>query len=163
MAKQSTSSQTTKPFRYALFIGFYAGLIWGFVRWGAYGLKFTKEIPGYWLEPFFRNSFLKSGWGGLVGVGSFIIFSIIAALIYQYGLRKLKGPWVGIFYGFLWWVLVFGFLGPLLQMTTPLQSVGWITIFTELGISLLWGVFIGYSISFEFNDEASREPTPKRK
>ena len=150
----------TNPYSYALFIGFFAGVIWGFVRWMFYGLKFTKELPGYWLEPFFRNSFLKTSWGAVAGIGGFIIFSIIAALIYQLLLHKLKGPWPGIIYGFAWWIIIFVLVGPWLNMTTVITKAGWEGLAAEICVSLLWGSFIGYSISFEINDEASREPAP---
>ncbi len=148
----------TNPALFALYIGFCAGVIWGMVRWLNYGLKFTTEVPGYWLEPFFRNSFLKTIWGGAAGIGSYIVFSIVAALIYQFLLQKWKGPWPGIFYGFGWWFLIFICVGPWMKMTASVTTAGWVTLFTELCVMLLWGVFIGYTISFEFNDEASREP-----
>lgn len=153
----------TNPYLYALFIGLYAGVIWGVVRWMFYGLKFTKELPGYWLEPFFQNSFLKTYWGAVAGIGSFIVFSIAAAFIYLIVLYKFKGAWPGVIYGFVWWFIIFVFIGPWLKMTTVITKAGWETLSAELCICLLWGSFIGYSISFELNDEASREPASANK
>lgn len=152
---------TTNPWRFAIYIGFFAGLIWGMIRWVCYALKFTTIIPGFIAEPFFLSSFLRTGWGMAVGIASYIIFSIIASLIYMALLRRLRGPWPGVGYGFVWWAILFAGLGPLMGMMNNLWTAGWNTLYTELCISLLWGVFIGYSITFEFTDEASREPMKK--
>lgn len=143
---------------YAAQIGLFAGLIWGCVRWMFYNMKFTTELPSFLMEPFFKHDFLVTYWGVLIGLAGFILFSIIASMLYMVMLSKLRGPWPGIFYGIVWWALMFLAVGPLLGMTGKVNAVGWNTIFSELCIFTLWGVFIGYSIAFEFTDEASREP-----
>ncbi|NIK77448.1 magnesium-transporting ATPase (P-type) [Paenibacillus castaneae] len=148
----------TNPWLYSISIGFYAGVIWGLVRWLLYQMKFTTIMTGFAADPFFRASFLKSGWGILVSLGSYILLSIIAAFLYTMLLRRLGGPWPGICYGLVWWAVLFIIAGPMLKIMKPIWQVGWNTFFTELCVSLLWGVFIGYSISFEFTDESSREP-----
>ncbi|GGG56691.1 YqhR family membrane protein [Paenibacillus radicis (ex Gao et al. 2016)] len=148
----------TNPFLFELTIGFFAGLIWGGLRWMLYEFKFTKELPGIMADPFFRSSFLKTYWGMAVGIGCYIVFSIIAAHLYYFLFRKLRGPWPGVLYGFLWWIIIFVFAGPSLHISQPIRTAGWNTFITELCIFLLWGLFIGYSTAFEFTDEASREP-----
>lgn len=152
------SQQRTNPWLFSIQIGFFAGLLWGVVRFVAYQFKFTVELPGFILEPFFHNSFLKSGWGFAAGIGGYIIFSIVAALLYKVFFGRLEGPWPGILYGLFWWAVLFLGIGPVLAMTKKVTLAGWNTFYTELCVFLLWGVFIGYSIAFEFTDEASREP-----
>ncbi|MDQ6421067.1 YqhR family membrane protein [Paenibacillus sp. LHD-117] len=148
----------TNRWLYAIHIGLYAGLIWGCFRWMFYGLKFTTELPGFLLEPFFKHNFLISYWGVVIGILGFTVFSIGASLLYLVLLSKLRGPWPGVFYGIVWWALMFLAVGPLLGMTGRVNAAGWNTFFSELCIFTLWGLFIGYSIAFEFTDEASREP-----
>lgn len=109
-------------------------------------------------EPFFKHSFLDTGWGYAVGIAVFIVFSMIAALLYYALFGRLAGPYMGIIYGLLWWVAIFAALGPAMKITPALTVIGWDTLLTELCVFTLWGVFIGYSIAFEFTDEASREP-----
>lgn len=150
--------QHTNPWTYSVKIGFYAGLIWGTIRWLFYEMKFTTESPGFAAYPFFQPAFLKSGWGLLVGIGSFILVSIVAAVLYKIVMGRLRGPWPGVGYGLLWWAFIFIGIGPLFGMTKSITLAGWNTLYTELCVFLLWGVFIGYSITFEFTDEASREP-----
>jgi hypothetical protein len=148
----------TNPLLYCVRLGFFAGLIWGTLRWFLYTLHFTKVIPGFLADPFFRIAFLKTGWGHVVGVGSFIVFSIIAALVYYVILGRIAGPWPGLIYGALWWCFWFAAFGPVLAMMEPAYKIGYNTLATEFSIFLLWGLFIGYSIAYEFTDEASREP-----
>ncbi|WP_274651769.1 YqhR family membrane protein [Paenibacillus humicola] len=148
----------TNPAGYSLMIGFFAGLLWGGLRWLLYIVHFTHVIPAFLLDPFFRLSFLKTGWGQLAGLGGFILFSIAAALIYYYTLGRIAGPWPGLVYGFFWWCVWFAAVGPLLRMMEPLHKIGYDSMTTELCVFLMWGLFIGYSIAYEFNDETSREP-----
>lgn len=148
----------TNRWLYAAQIGLFAGLIWGCVRWMFYNMKFTTELPSFLMEPFFRHDFLVSYWGVSIGIAGFILFSILASMLYMVLLGKMRGPWPGVFYGIIWWALVFLAVGPLLGMTGKVNAAGWNTFFSELCIFTLWGLFIGYSIAFEFTDEASREP-----
>lgn len=148
----------TNPLTFCLSLGFFAGLIWGVMRGIAYWFQFTKVLPSFLAEPFFRTSFLKSMWGYWVGIGFFIAFSMLCALLYYALFGRIGGPFMGVIYGLLWWVAIFGFVGPMMRFTPSLTTIGWNSLFTELCIFLLWGIFIGYSIAFEFTDEASREP-----
>lgn len=155
--REDKQQHHTNRWMYAIKIGFFAGLIWGTVRWLFYVMKFTIESPGF-VAPFFQPAFLRSWWGLLVGIGSFVLISILAAVLYQIVLGRLRGPWPGVGYGLLWWAVIFIGVGPLFGMTKVITKAGWNTLYTELCVFLLWGVFIGYSIAFEFTDEASREP-----
>ena len=153
-----SGAANTNPFWYCLQLGFFAGLFWGSLRWLLYTIHFTKVLPGFLAEPFFRQSFLKTFWGHLLGLGFFIVFSILAAFLYKLLLGRFKGPWGGIFYGLLWWLVLFFLGGPVMGMIQPIQQIGYETIFTEWALYLVWGLFIGYTLAYEYNDEASREP-----
>ncbi|MBM7564356.1 Ni/Fe-hydrogenase subunit HybB-like protein [Paenibacillus sacheonensis] len=148
----------TNPFWYCLQLGFFAGLIWGVMRWLLYLIHFTKVLPGFMADPFFRQSFLKTAWGHLLGLAFFIVFSIIAALLYKAVLGRFRGPWAGLFYGLFWWIILFVMAGPAMGLFEPVTKIGYDTNFTECALFLVWGLFIGYTIAFEYTDEASREP-----
>ncbi|KKC46164.1 MULTISPECIES: YqhR family membrane protein [unclassified Paenibacillus] len=163
MDKSEYGKHTTHTWTYCLQLGFWAGLIWGFAHWLLYTFRFTKVLPGMLAEPFFKHSFLVTGWGHAVGIGHFIVFSILAAYLYKLLLGRFPGPWAGFVYGLLWWTLLFLAFGPLLGMVKPVTVLGWNSIFTELSLYAVWGLFIGYTIAFEFTDEASREPKRKPK
>lgn len=157
-AKRRRQHDKTNPWKYALNLGFFAGIIWSIVHWLFYLMKFTLVIPGYLAEPFFQRAFLNTWFGLAVSIGAFIVFSIAAAFIYQFALVRFKGPWMGLAYGAAWWFILFVVIGPWLGMMDPLHKIGWNSIISELCLYLLWGIFIGYSVAFEFHDEASREP-----
>ncbi|MCQ6558172.1 YqhR family membrane protein [Paenibacillus mendelii] len=152
-----------RPYRtnrvlYGLKLGFFAGLFWGVVHWLLYNIHFTTVIPGFLIEPFFRHAFLKTGWGQVAGIGSFIVFSIVATYLYMLVFGRLSGPRWGILYGAIWWLIIFIGIGPLMNLTERVNKIGYDTIATEISVYVLWGLFIGYTIAFEFHDEASREP-----
>jgi hypothetical protein len=159
--KKETRARGTKPktnpWTYSLYIGLFAGLIWGAVKMLEFALRFTQVVPGFLLEPFFRHAFLVTWQGILLGYASFILFSIAAAFLYGAFLRKLKGPWPGLAYGVVWWGLIFLLIGPFTEMVPAITQLDINSFATDLSLFLLWGMFIGYSISMEFTDEWSRD------
>ncbi|MBP1999423.1 putative membrane protein YagU involved in acid resistance [Paenibacillus shirakamiensis] len=158
MTQQKTqASQVTNPWWFALELGLFAGLIWGGFHGFFYFLRFTSVLPGFLAEPFFKTTYLKTQPGYYMGWLFFTVFSLVATYIYIFTLRKMKGPWPGLAYGILWWVIIF-FIGPMYKMVPPLRQAGWDTIISEFCIFMLWGLFIGYTIAVEYTEERAREP-----
>lgn len=147
----------TKPIPYALKIGFFAGLIWGGLRLLAYYCHFTYEPAAFLIKMWLAEDQLQTAFGHIVGTISFVIFSMAASFIYIWFFRTLEGPWPGLWYGLGWWGLLFG-LGPILGFTKLSTNVSFTIAATDFCFFIIWGMFIGYSIAFEFTDEASREP-----
>ncbi|WP_339319694.1 YqhR family membrane protein [Paenibacillus sp. FSL R10-2734] len=146
----------TNIWLFALELGFFAGLIWGGLHWLTYWLSFTKVSPAFIAEPFFKHEFLTTALGHFVGYLIFIVFSVIASLLYVLILRKLKGPWPGLVYGVLWWSVIF-IPGSQLFLMQPPFTLPWNTVISEFCIFLLWGMFIGYTAAIEYTDERKRE------
>lgn len=159
---ERSSSKTRKPrtnqWRFALYVGVAAGLLWGGLKLVEQYFHFTRLSPGFLIEPFFKHAYLSTWQGMAVGWLAFIVFSVIASLLYAAFLAKARGPWFGIGYGLLWWGLIFLLLGPISGMTSWIAYMELNTVITDACLFLLWGLFIGYSISFEFTDERVREP-----
>lgn len=105
-------------------------MIWGGLHWLIYWFSFTKVSPGYLAEPFFKHTFLTTMYGHLVGYLFFILFSVIASLLYVLILRKLKGPWPGLVYGVLWWVVIF-IPGSQMFLMQPPFKLPWNTVISE--------------------------------
>lgn len=154
----SRGKPLTNRWMYALYIGFFAGLIWGTFKILLYLIKFTKVIPAFLAEPFFKNDFLKSWNGHFIGLLFFIVFSISAALLYTVLFLKWKGPWIGLAYGMAWWAVLYLLIGPVSGMVKPVNRLDANSLITDMCLFALWGVFIGFSISYEFTDERVREP-----
>ncbi|MCR8633971.1 YqhR family membrane protein [Paenibacillus radicis (ex Xue et al. 2023)] len=155
--EKGTDKRSNK-WTFSLYIGFFAGLLWGAVKMVEHYFHFTSLPPGFLVEPFFKNSFLLTWKGYLLGWAVFILFSIVATLLYTIFLAKAVGPWVGIMYGLAIWGIIFLLVGPITGMMNWIAFLDWNTILTEACLFMLWGLFIGYSIAFEFNDESVREP-----
>jgi len=153
------SKRRTHPAAFSLATGFFAGLIWGFARWFAVSLNFTRVPQAFLVDGWVKRSSLHSAWWHWTGLLLFIVMSMIAALVYWLVLGRLRGPWPGIAFGAAWWALLFLIVGPPTGTTESVRVLGWNSIFTELCLYLVWGLFIGYSFAFEFHDEAAREPS----
>ena len=156
--KQGEAHYYTNRFSFALELGFFAGLIWGGIHWLFHLLHFTVVPVGFLAEPFFKHKYIYTPAGHLTGWLCFIVFSIFASLLYTFTIRKLKGPFPGMVYGIVWWIILFILLGPKLGMMKPLNRLTWDSIFTEICFFLLWGLFIGYTVAMEYTDERKREP-----
>lgn len=156
--KQKT--ERTNLWYFAMELGFFAGLIWGGIRWLIYVLHFTKVIPGFLVEPFFKHEFLMTPAGHLLGYLCFIVFSVVASLIYVLIFRKLNGPWPGMVYGVLWWSAIF-LGGSRLFLQQPPFRLPWNSVVSEFCIFLLWGLFIGFTAAIEYTDERKREQRTK--
>ena len=159
-SSSNQKSQHTNPWFFALELGFFAGIIWGGARWLMYVLHFTKVIPGFLAEPFFKHDFLVTPAGYLLGYLSFIAFSVIVSLFYVLIFRKLKGPWPGMIYGILWWSAVF-LAGSWQFLMQPPFKLPWNSVISEFCLFLLWGLFIGYTAAIEYTDERKREQQTK--
>jgi uncharacterized membrane protein YagU involved in acid resistance len=147
-----------KKIYFALYIGFYAGVIWGLVRWMLYLLQFTKVSPSFLIIPLYSKKFIITWIGQVVGLCAFIVVSFIASLVYSIFLRKMRGPWPGIFYGVAWWVVISVSIGPLFGMEPAIWKQDLNSLLCDVCIFTLWGAFIGYSITLEFTDERNYEP-----
>lgn len=150
----------TNPFYFSIELGYFAGLIWGGLHWLMYVLHFTKVIPGFLAEPFFKHDFLLTPAGHLLGYLFFIVLSVLASLIYVLIFRKLNGPWPGMIYGVLWWSVLFLACSRLFLLQPPFK-LPWNTVISEFCLFLLWGLFIGYTAAIEYTDERKREQQTK--
>ncbi|MEF3301951.1 YqhR family membrane protein [Paenibacillus sp. GYB003] len=158
MEAREISPDRTGVWSFALQIGIFAGLIWGAVKAAAFYFKFTKVPASFMAKPFFAPSYMNTTAAFWMGWLCFILFSVIASLLYGALFRSVKGHWPGLIYGAAWWSLVTLLIGPSTGMMRWIYRYDWNTIVTDLCLFLVWGLFIGFSISFEFTDERHREP-----
>jgi hypothetical protein len=155
--KHPNAKTPAERWKFILTTGLFAGLIWGGFDVLAYYLGFTKILPGVEWKPFFTPEFLE-GWAGhFMGILGDIILSLVAASLYAMLLLRFLGAWISIAYGAAWGALAYGLVGPALQLTPPIWRIDMNSLVTELSNFILWGLFIGYTLVIEFNDEQGRE------
>lgn len=155
--QQRNEHTRRNPIWFAVQVGFFGAVIFGFVRGVVHYFQFTEVDPGFLLKPFVSDDFLAGTGGYAAGFLSFLAVSIIASLLYLIFASKLKGPWPGILYGVLWFLVLYMLIGMLFGMVPPLGVISWDSLWSDFTIFVFWGVFIGYAISFEYTDERQRE------
>jgi hypothetical protein len=160
--RKDNGPSPTKPVLFSLKIGFFAGVIWGLVRWLATGLNFTEVTQAFLLDPFVPRKVLGGFYWQASGWLMFIAMSMLAAWVYLLLLGRLQGHWPGLLFGATWWGVFYVLAGPAIGAVPPLSTIGWNSMTTDLCLFLMWGLFIGYSIAFELHDEAEREPATKK-
>lgn len=137
--------------------GLFAGLLWSTIGFLAYYLSFTEIRPNSILIPWILGDW-KYGWiGTIISIIVIGILSIGVAFIYSALFKRFNGLWVGFGYGAILFFLVFLILNPLFPANKPLLSLSRNTIITTVCLYILYGIFIGYSISYEYQNKKVQE------
>lgn len=135
-----------------ILIGFFAGFIWSFLGWVSYYLNFTKVGPALILQPWALGNWKTGLSGQLLGIVINSLVSILVAYAYRYTLGKVKSIYVGIVFGLALWVIVFYILQPWIPHLPPVTKLSVNSISTLLCLFVLYGMFLGYSISFDISE-----------
>ncbi|RBW70597.1 YqhR family membrane protein [Bacillus taeanensis] len=154
--EQNQQEQPMSFWAKAAVIGFFGGLLWSLIGYIAYILNFSKVGPALVLSPWALGEWKTKTLGQLIGIVVIAFLSVIAALLYKAVLAKLKGIWAPIIFGVLLWFLVFYVLRPIFPNLEPIKEMGWNTITTTLCIYILYGLFVGYSISFDYHENQNQ-------
>ncbi|MCM3650355.1 YqhR family membrane protein [Metabacillus litoralis] len=136
----------------AIVTGFIGGVFWSLLAYLAYILNFTEISPNLILQPFALGDWKNGTLGNFIGVVLIGILSIGAALIYYAILKRFTSMWVGIIYGAVLFALVFFLLNPIFPNLQTVFELPRGTVVTTVCIYILFGVFVGYSISFDYNE-----------
>lgn len=133
--------------------GLWGGIFWAIIGYLSYLFNFTEIPPYVILDPFALGS-LKNKWvGTFISLILFGIFSIAAAFVYYAVLKNFTRIWFGLGYGLLLFLLVFFILYPLFPGMRPVFDLSSDTIITSICIYILYGLFVGYSISYEYQNQ----------
>ncbi len=134
-------------------IGFVGGLVWSLVGYFAFYFHFIRVGPALILMPFPLGTWKATYIGQLVGIVIISILSIAIAFLYKVILQKVESIWAGVGFGFALWIIVFCVLNPFLPGLKSVQNLDSNTIITSLCLYILYGVFIGYSISYGYLEQ----------
>jgi len=131
-------------------IGFAGGVIWSLLGYLAYFLNFTKVGPSMILMPWALGEWKHGQMGHWIGILVIGVISIGVAFLYRILLARVNKYWPGIFFGAVLWFIVFGWLHPLFENVKSIFVMDLNTLVTTLSLYVLYGLFIGYSISYEY-------------
>ncbi|KHE69167.1 YqhR family membrane protein [Halobacillus sp. BBL2006] len=151
--QQNQQEPQQSVFTKALITGFTAGVLWSGLATIAYYFHFTEVSAA----SFFFRSFLQTAWTGtwlaevlailLVG-----ILSLVSAIVYYMLLKTKNGIWPGLIFGLVLWLVIFVVLTPLFPAIPAFLELSSDTWVTTGCLFILYGVFIGYSISYEYRE-----------
>lgn len=135
----------------SLITGFIGGLFWCLITLVASYFKIIDISPKTYLKLLFTNDkWLFKWYGTLFTVIVYGLISIFIAYIYYVLFKKIEGMLIGIFYGVGLAILVL-FIFPQLYTDVPyLFKMSKRSITTSMCFFILYGTFIGYSISFDY-------------
>ncbi|UOE95909.1 YqhR family membrane protein [Alkalihalobacillus sp. LMS39] len=133
-------------------IGFCGGIFWGLIGYLAFFFNFMRVGPALVLMPWALGDWKNGYIGQIVGIFVIGLLSILVAFLYMVLLKKFNNIWAGLGYGLVLWGLVFYLLNPVFHGLKPLNQLDSNTIITSICLYILYGVFIGYSISYEYEE-----------
>ncbi|GEN45295.1 YqhR family membrane protein [Alkalibacillus haloalkaliphilus] len=141
-------------FKKGLFAGLVGGILFATAGSMAYFLSFSDVSHASFVFRSFFDGEWTTGWiAESISIVITGIIGVIPALIYYLLFKKLRGMMPGLIYGIALWFIVFGLLNPLFSYVPDLFSLNMDTIATTMSQFILYGVFIGYTISYEHHDQ----------
>ena len=137
----------------SLVTGFTAGILWSGLGAIAYIFHFTEVSPA----SFIFRSFWQTEWTGtwlaeILAVLFIGILSLGVALLYYLLLKKQNGILPGALFGIALWGVVYLVLTPIFPAIPSFLELNSDTWVTTGCLFILYGVFIGYSISYEYRE-----------
>ncbi len=148
-------NQSDKPLSFIAMVvvtGLFGGILWSAIGYLCYFFSFTKIEPNIILEPWAVGDWKDTWIGIVISILAYGILSIGVALVYYGLMRKLTSMWVGIAYGLGLFLVVFFILKPLFPSMPAFTDLEYDTIITNACLYALFGLFVGYSISYEENE-----------
>lgn len=132
-------------FSFSLHIGISAALIWSGLGYLCYWLNFSKLSPSHFVVRWIKEEYLFRLEGIVTSILLILALSLLFAISYAYSLSHINTPWLGAALGVILWVIMFSW-----------REMDRNTFYTTLSMLLLYGVFIGYSLSAEFSSPDDR-------
>ena len=87
----------------------------------------------------------------------FGILSIVVAFLYYWLLKKIKSMVAYMLFGVVWWLILLIAINPMFKDLPTLAKMSSDSIITSICIFVLYGVFIGYSISYDYQEYLREE------
>jgi len=150
--EQNQKEQPMSMLAKVMITGFVGGILWSLIGYLAYIFNFTTISPNLVLTPFAIGDWKYDTIGNIIGVFFNGLVAVIVALLYYAFFKNFKSFWSSIVFGVALWAVVFYLLTPIFPNIKSVQKLDLNTNVTMICIYILFGVFVGYSISFEYNE-----------
>lgn len=137
--------------------GFAGGIFWGFMGYIAYLFNFVSFGPSMILMPWAVGDWKHTMTGQWVGIVAIGVVSIGLAFLYRALAARINSVWPGLTYGVLLWLAVFILLHPLYEGTGSNLVLNLNSVVTSLALYILYGLFTGYSISYDYHERKAQK------
>ncbi|GEN31124.1 uncharacterized protein YneF (UPF0154 family) [Cerasibacillus quisquiliarum] len=150
-------SMRSQTINHTLTTGFFGGVFWSMIWILVYVFNFTIVSP----KSFLLRSWIKAEWtetflGDVITILMSGFISIGVALLYYLFLKKIQSILAGIFYGIVLWAIAFYILKPMFPQNPSINELPFNTIVTTLSLFIIYGIFIGYSISYDYEQAQAK-------
>ncbi|AZB43546.1 hypothetical protein CEF21_15235 [Bacillus sp. FJAT-42376] len=132
--------------------GFAGGFVWSAAGFIASYFKLSQISPNIILQPVSAGAWKDGAAGNIVSIVLISVLSIGIAFIYYALLRKIHTIWAGIGFGIALWAFVFFLVTPLFPVLQTITELSSNTVVATLCLYILYGTFIGYSISYDYSE-----------
>lgn len=158
--------QHEKPLSFMAMViitGFVGGMLWSFLAFIAWYFNFTEIHPRVILEPWAIGAWKKQWLGTVISIFLLGVISIGVAIMYYIALRRFRSIFISMGFGLVLLGLVLFVLNPIFPGIPPFRKMELNTLITTACFYVLYGTFIGYSISYEEHEmkkikKANHEP-----
>ncbi|GHH96956.1 YqhR family membrane protein [Neobacillus kokaensis] len=160
MTNENEAAKYPKPMAFPVMVfwtGLFGGIFWSSVGFITYYLNFTEIRPNVILIPWALGNWKYDWVGTVVSILFLGVISIGVAFIYSALLKRFNGLWFGIGYGIILFFIVFLLLHPLFPDIKPLLKLNRNTVITSFCLFIIYGMFIGYSINYEYQNKKEQE------
>ncbi|WP_337193921.1 YqhR family membrane protein [Pontibacillus yanchengensis] len=149
--EQNKTEKPVSSLSKALITGFVGGLLWSFVGVVTYFFNFSSvSAASFIIRSWIQTDWTGSWIGEFLGMVAIGLLSLGVAVIYYGLLRKTHGLFPPILFGVALWFIVMYLFNPIFATVPTVYEMDSNTIVTTLCIYILYGTFIGYSISYDY-------------
>jgi hypothetical protein len=133
--------------RYTFTVAAVGGLLWGLAWELCRRFQFTDHYPGLLLEPWGAAPWL-SGWVGFVlGLASFLVFSLLAGFVYRWLLPRADSVRHALGFGIVC-ALLLALLDERQRWWSAEFAPDTVSFITDTCLLIQWALFLGLSLQF---------------
>ncbi|MEK4301660.1 YqhR family membrane protein [Oceanobacillus sp. FSL W8-0428] len=156
--KQQLKDNEESVLKKSMYTGFIGGVLFSLLASAMYYFNFLEVTPKYYLLTSWVSAEWTDTWLGILFTTILAgAVSLLIACLYYLILKKIKYMWVGIIYGFILWVILFILFHPIFNDIPAVMEWSMNTWVTTICLFILYGTFIGYSISYDYMDSKQTE------
>ncbi|WP_080876304.1 YqhR family membrane protein [Oceanobacillus timonensis] len=146
----------------AMYTGFIGGVTFSLLASAMYYFNFLEVQPKNYLLTSWVSDAWTDTWLGIFFTTVLAgVVSLLIAFLYYLVFRKIKHMWAGILYGLILWALLFLLFRPIFHDVITISEWSMNTWVTTICLFILYGTFVGYSISYDYMDAQKTEEVIK--